>query len=62
MHHPTTRAPTCLAYRIDPTWTVAVSVNNLFDKTCCPRFLDGNTYGNYYGTPRSVLMTAQARF
>ncbi|MNY66775.1 Fe(3+)-pyochelin receptor precursor [compost metagenome] len=51
-----------LAYRIDPTWTVAVSVNNLFDKTYYSRFLDGNTYGNYYGTPRSVLVTAQARF
>ncbi|MEG0224660.1 MAG: TonB-dependent siderophore receptor [Comamonas sp.] len=51
-----------LAYRINPTWTAAVNVTNLFDKTYYSRFLDGNTYGNYYGTPRSVLVTAQARF
>jgi len=50
------------AYRINQTWTAAVNVNNLFDKDYYSRFLDGNTYGNYQGTPRSVLVTAQARF
>jgi outer membrane receptor for ferric coprogen and ferric-rhodotorulic acid len=36
-------------------------VNNLFDK----RYFDslqGNNGGNYYGTPRSVLLTTRYQF
>lgn len=51
-----------IGYRINSQWSAALNVNNVFDKTYYSRILDANTYGNYYGTPRSVLLSLHGRF
>lgn len=48
-------------YRIDRHWTAALNINNLFDK----RYFQsvGTTAGgNYYGTPRSMMVTLRGAF
>lgn len=48
-------------YRIDPRWTVALNVNNLFDKVYYERV--GTASGaNYYGTPRNVVLSLRGSF
>jgi len=51
-----------VGYRINKTWSAALNVNNLFDKTYYTRIFGPNTYGNYYGTPRSALLSVQGKF
>ncbi|MGC3986759.1 MAG: TonB-dependent siderophore receptor [Pseudorhodoferax sp.] len=48
-------------YRIDPRWTLALNVNNLFDKHYYSTlgYLDG---GNFHGTPREWLLTLRGTF
>lgn len=51
---------TMVQYRLDPKWTLALNVNNLFDRkyyenigdTCC---------SNWYGTPRGAMLTLSYR-
>lgn len=49
------------AYRIDPRWTLALNVNNLFDKTYYAT-IDRTNFGSVYGNPREVLMTLRGKF
>lgn len=49
------------AYRIDKNWTVAATLNNVFDKTYYSRFnlLD---QGNMYGEPRNFMLSLRGKF
>ncbi|MFT4171153.1 MAG: TonB-dependent siderophore receptor [Rhodocyclaceae bacterium] len=53
-------------YRIDKTWSLALSINNLFDRTyysrlgTAGRFGPAN-FGNVYGEPRNVVLTLRAK-
>ncbi|WP_347263532.1 TonB-dependent siderophore receptor [Nitrobacter sp.] len=48
-------------YRLDEHWTLALNVNNLFDRTYYQAI--GAFYlGNFYGAPRNFLLSARARF
>ncbi len=49
------------AYRIDENWTVAATLNNVFDKTYYSRFnlLD---QGNMYGEPRNFMLSLRGKF
>ena len=49
------------AYDLSDNITLAVNVNNLFDKRYWER-MNGVQYGNTYGAPRNVLATVRARF
>lgn len=49
------------AYDIDPHWSLALNVNNLFDKHYYSTV--GNSgYGNFYGEPLNAILTLTARF
>ena len=48
-------------YRLGPRWTLALNVNNLFDKTCY-RTVAGTTGGNFYGEPRNWMLTLRGKF
>jgi outer membrane receptor for ferric coprogen and ferric-rhodotorulic acid len=48
------------AYRISPQWTVALSVNNLFDRVYYQTIGTTNS-GNWYGEPRNFLLKIQGR-
>lgn len=50
-----------LGYRFDEHMSVAVNLNNLFDKTYYARIM-GSGRGNYYGDPRSVMATLRVRY
>ncbi|MOA63778.1 Ferric-pseudobactin receptor precursor [compost metagenome] len=48
-------------YRVNRQLDFQLNVNNLFDK----RYFDtlaGNNGGNYYGTPRSFLLSTRYQF
>ena len=48
-------------YRIDPRWSLALNVNNLFDK----HYYEKTGYsggGNWYGAPRNASVTLRATF
>lgn len=45
------------AYQMTPELTLALNVNNLFDKTYYLPSYNNTTGNNYYGTPRSALLT-----
>lgn len=48
-------------YRLDEHWTLALNVNNLFDRKYYQAI--GAFYlGNFYGAPRNFLLSARARF
>jgi len=49
------------AYRIDPRWTLALNVNNLFDKHYYAT-IDRTNFGSVYGAPREVMMTLRGNF
>ena len=49
------------AYRIDPRWTLALNVNNLFDKHYYSA-IDRRNFGSLYGNPREVMMTLRGTF
>lgn len=46
-------------YRIDSRWSVAVNVENLFDKTYY-RSVGSSATSNWYGEPRNVLLSVKA--
>ncbi|WP_448677413.1 TonB-dependent siderophore receptor [Delftia acidovorans] len=48
-------------YRIDPRWTVALNINNLLDKVYYER-VGTASGGNWYGTPRNVVLTLRGSF
>ncbi|OZI71389.1 hypothetical protein CAL22_16290 [Bordetella genomosp. 12] len=48
-------------YRVNRNWTVALNVDNLFDKWYY-RTVGSSTLGNYYGEPRNVRLTLRGRF
>lgn len=48
-------------YDINPQWSVALNVNNLFDKTYY-QTLGYNYFGNFYGEPRSFGLTLRGKF
>lgn len=48
-------------YRIDEHWTVALNVNNVFDKKYY-QTVGQAQYGNWYGPPRNFLLSARAKF
>jgi outer membrane receptor for ferric coprogen and ferric-rhodotorulic acid len=50
-----------LGYQITDEVELAVTVNNLFDKTYYEK-VNGTQFGNFYGMPRQVLGTVRARF
>lgn len=50
-----------LGYRIDKTYSVSLSVNNLFDRTYFTRVQGTNTYMSY-GEPRNWLLSVKAAF
>jgi len=50
-----------LAYQVDPRWSIALNVNNIFDRT----YYDTIGYSggsNWYGTPRNATLTLRAAF
>ena len=47
-------------YAFDRRWSLALNVNNLFDKTYF-HTVSSTSYGNFYGAPRSVLLTLRAK-
>lgn len=49
------------SYRIDQRFTLALSVNNLSDKTYW-RSMSGTTYGNVYGDPRNATLVLRGQF
>ncbi|MFK3974313.1 TonB-dependent siderophore receptor [Pseudomonas sp. NPDC087358] len=50
-----------LEYRLDEHWSLTYNANNVFDKTYY--FTVGaSDSGNYYGEPRSQMLTLQGRF
>ena len=50
-----------LQYKVDPRWTVTLNLNNLFDKTYYQSvgYASGS---NYYGSPRSAMLTLRGTF
>ncbi len=48
-------------YRIDPQWTLALNVNNVFDKWYY-RTVSSAASGNYYGEPRNAMLTLRGKF
>lgn len=52
-----------LVYRLNPTYTLQLNVNNLFDKVYYAKFSPNSTYfNNYYGEPRKVTLSLRANF
>lgn len=45
------------AYQFSPEISLALNINNLFDKTYYVPSYNGPTSNNYYGAPRSALLT-----
>lgn len=48
-------------YRLDRNWTLALNVDNVFDKWYY-RTVGSSTLGNYYGEPRNATLTLRGRF
>jgi outer membrane receptor for ferric coprogen and ferric-rhodotorulic acid len=48
-------------YRIDSHWSMALNLNNVFDKTYY-RTVGSSAGGNYYGTPRSASLTLRGQY
>lgn len=49
------------AYALTPTWSLALNVNNLFDKTYYST-VGSSGYGNFYGEPRNLMLTLRGSF
>lgn len=48
-------------YQTDPHWSLALNINNLFDKNYCQTL--GSTFSNnLYGAPRNAMLTLRGRF
>ncbi|HUD28973.1 MAG TPA: TonB-dependent siderophore receptor [Novosphingobium sp.] len=52
---------TRIGYDVTDKVTLALNVNNLFDKHYYER-VSGTEFGNFYGAPRNVLATARLRY
>ncbi|WP_460145227.1 TonB-dependent siderophore receptor [Pseudomonas sp. S2_A02] len=50
-----------IGYRIDDTWSVALNGKNLFDKRYYAT-VGTESWGNFYGEPRSFVMSVKADF
>jgi len=50
-----------IGYRVSDHVSLGLNVNNLFDKRYFES-MQGNNGGNYYGTPRSVLLSTRYQF
>lgn len=50
-----------IAWQVDNNWSVALNVNNLFDKTWY-QTLGSADNGNFYGEPRNAMVTVRGRF
>jgi outer membrane receptor for ferric coprogen and ferric-rhodotorulic acid len=50
-----------VAYDINPQWNIALNLNNIFDKTYYST-IGYPGYGNFYGEPRSFLLTLKASY
>lgn len=50
-----------VAYQINPTWSVALNVDNLFDKHYYAH-IDSDYWASYVGTPRKFLLTVKGTF
>jgi len=48
-------------YRIDPRWTLALNVNNVFDRVYY-QTVGSASGGNFYGTPRNAMLTLRGKF
>lgn len=48
-------------HRIDPHWTLALNLNNVFDKWYY-RTVGSASTGNYYGEPRNWMVTLRGKF
>ena len=48
-------------YKVNRQLDIQFNVNNLFDKRYFES-MQGNNGGNYYGTPRSFLLTTRYQF
>lgn len=49
------------AYEISPNLNIALNVNNIFDKKYYST-IGTSGYGNFYGEPRSFLLTLKAQY
>ena len=50
-----------VGYRIDPHWTAALNINNLFDRTYYHSLSNPN-WNNRYGEPRSFNLPLRGTF
>ena len=50
-----------LGYAVNPDWSIAMNVGNLFDKTYYST-VGYAGYGNFYGEKRTVTVTLKGRF
>jgi outer membrane receptor for ferric coprogen and ferric-rhodotorulic acid len=50
-----------IEYRLEPRWRFALAVNNVFDRVYY-QTVSTPLYGNWYGEPRNVLLSIEARF
>jgi len=50
-----------MGYRINPNWTAALNVNNLFDRKYYQKFF-GTAWSNFYGDPANVALTVRGTF
>ncbi|MGY1490126.1 TonB-dependent siderophore receptor [Methylobacillus pratensis] len=48
-------------YQVDKNWSLNLNANNLFDKTYY-QTVGSAGLGNYYGTPRNVMLTVRGTF
>jgi outer-membrane receptor for ferric coprogen and ferric-rhodotorulic acid len=50
-----------IGYQFDSNWQVALSVNNLFDRTYY-QTISGPSGGNWYGEPRNFTVRVDGKF
>jgi len=50
-----------VGYRIDPRWSVALNMDNVFDRTYYKTASDNN-FGNWYGDPRNFKLSLRGQF
>jgi len=50
-----------LGYQINPNWDAALTINNMFDRKYY-RILGYQAFNNFYGDPRSAMLTVRAKF
>jgi outer-membrane receptor for ferric coprogen and ferric-rhodotorulic acid len=50
-----------LGYRIDPKWSVALNIDNVFDERYY-QTITSTYYGNWYGAPRNFTLSLRGQF